>query len=143
VILLICRANAAEVGPNIRAPGAETGRLEIHLLSMLCSLKVLKPPYSQAKKKSTPIYGRRDKLILRRTARFSHPQLVKKKARDLLTFRPQGGKDFLQIDPELLVEVLADGPNGDVIHSSIHEILDGTDTMFDRPAGIPDFHPFT
>jgi hypothetical protein len=51
-------------------------------------------------------------------------------------------KDLFQIDPELLVEVLADGSNGDVIYSSVHKILEGADTMLNGPRHSR-FHPFT
>src|SRR5262245_19343937 len=82
---------------------------------------------------STSIYCPRDKSIFRRT----------ETTRDLLSLRSQSGKNFLQINPELFVEVLADGANGDVIHSCVNEILDSADTVFDRAASIPYFHALT
>jgi hypothetical protein len=84
VILLICRANAAEVGPNMKTPGAETGRLEINSLSMLCFSQVLKPPYSQAKKMSNPIYGCQDSQFLVEKHVSFIRRLVKKKELETL-----------------------------------------------------------
>lgn len=90
-------------------------------------------------------YGRRNKSVFRRTARFSRTATIEKNnleaLENLLTLRSKSGKDLIQINLELLIEVLADRPNGDVIHARVHEILDRADTMLDRPAGIPDFYP--
>ena len=52
----------------------------------------------------------------------------------------QSGKNFLQKNAKLLIQILTDRANGDVVDPCIDKSAQGVDAMFDRSAGGPDFY---